>query len=176
MRGAVSLAAALALPLTAHGQPFPGRSMIVLLTYATIVLTLVVPGLTLPTLIRVLGLRQDEERRRQELEGRIDLTHAGLARLEQLADDGLDATEEALGAVRSIYEARLDTLTARLEAADGGHADREEPSVVHELRVEVLQAQRERLDRMREEREFPDSVVRDLSHDLDLEESRLQRT
>lgn len=177
MRGAVSLAAALALPLAAHGEPFPHRTMLILLTYGVIILTLVVPGLTLPTLIRVLGLRQDETRRRQELDGRIDLTHAGLARLEELAEDGHEASEETLGAVRAIYETRLETLNSRREVEDGGgDGEVDTATAVQELRQEVLEAQRAALERMRNDRELPDSVLRDLEHDLDLEESRLRRT
>jgi len=176
MRGAVSLAAALAIPTTVNGQPFPDRPAVLLLTYTTILFTLVLPGLTLPTLIRVLGLRQDAARRRQELDGRIKLTHTALARLESLADDGHDAGEDAIGAVRAIYEQRLDTLNERREAEDGGHLEPGDATQVQQLRREVLAAQREQLESMRGERELPDGVLRDIEHDLDLEDSRLSRT
>jgi monovalent cation/hydrogen antiporter len=176
MRGAVSLAAALAIPITAHGQPFPDRSVVILLTYTTILFTLVLPGLTLPTLIRMLGLRQDDARRRQELDGRIKLTHAALARLESVADDGHDAGEEAIGAVRALYEQRLDALNQRREAEDGGHLEPGDATEIQRLRRDILAAQRSELEEMRGERELPDGILRDIEHDLDLEESRLSRT
>jgi Na+/H+ antiporter len=176
MRGAVSLAAALAIPVTVNGEAFPDRPAVLLLTYTTILFTLVLPGLTLPTLIRVLGLRQDDARRRQELDGRVKLTHAALARLESLADDGHDAGEEAIGAVRALYEQRLDTLNERREAEDGGHLEPGDPTTVQALRRDILAAQREQLEEMRGERELPDAVLRDIEHDLDLEESRVSRT
>jgi Na+/H+ antiporter len=176
MRGAVSLAAALAIPITAHGEAFPDRAVVILLTYTTILFTLVLPGLTLPTLIRVLGLRQDDAKRRRELDGRIKLTHAALARLESIADDGHDAGEEAIGAVRALYEQRLDTLNHRREAEDGGHLEPGDATEIQRLRRDVLAAQRAELEEMRGERELPDAVLRDIEHDLDLEESRLSRT
>jgi monovalent cation/hydrogen antiporter len=175
MRGAVSLAAALALPLTVHGRPFPDRSTLVLLTFTTIVITLVLPGLTLPSLISRLGLGQGKARRREELEGRIELTHAALARLEELAEDGHDAGN-SIDSVRALYEMRLETLHGRLEAEGDGSAEPGDPTRLQELRRDVLGAQREALDRMRGARELPDAVIRDIEHDLDLEDSRLRRT
>jgi CPA1 family monovalent cation:H+ antiporter len=84
MRGAVSLAAALAIPVAG----FPDRSHVIFLAYGVVVLTLAIPGLTLAPLIERLGLGQSEERRRQEVEARLRLTHAALERLEQMAEHG----------------------------------------------------------------------------------------
>lgn len=83
MRGAVSLAAALALPhVTQGGQPFPGRPSIQFLTYAVIVATLVVQGLTLPWVIRRLKVGSGDELEREECEARIKISQAVLARLD----------------------------------------------------------------------------------------------
>jgi len=86
MRGAVSLAAALALPLeTDAGASFPGRDLILFLTFSVILATLVVMGLTLPLVIRALGLEDDGIEARQDAEARIHASTAALARLEELA-------------------------------------------------------------------------------------------
>ena len=83
MRGGVSLAAALAI--TTDG--FPKRDLVIFVAYAVIVLTLVVPGLTLAPLVRRLGLQETEEHRRRDAEARLRITQAALERLEELGDD-----------------------------------------------------------------------------------------
>ena len=80
LRGAVSLAAALAIPLTTDaGEPFPGRSLILFLTFAVILGTLVIQGLTLPAVIRVLDLEDDSAvEAREEARARIEAAAAAL--------------------------------------------------------------------------------------------------
>src|SRR5918999_229191 len=86
MRGVISLAAALALPLqTASGVPFPGRNLIIFLTFCVILATLVVQGLSLPVLIRALGLEDDHLGDKEETHGRISIAEAALERLDELA-------------------------------------------------------------------------------------------
>src|SRR5207248_762714 len=86
LRGAVSLAAALALPLTTHaGAPFGDRDLIVFLAFCVILGTLVVQGLSLPALIRALRLEDDGLGEREEAKARIKAAHAALQRLEELA-------------------------------------------------------------------------------------------
>jgi len=85
MRGVVSLAAALALPETlGAGRPFPGRGLVIFLTFCVILSTLVFQGLSLPWIIRALGVK---ERKSEEIErdARLKIAHAALARLNQLA-------------------------------------------------------------------------------------------
>jgi NhaP-type Na+/H+ or K+/H+ antiporter len=84
MRGAVSLAAALAIPI----DDFPDRDLIIFLAYGAVLVTLVLPGLTLAPLIARLDLSQSAERRRQEVEARLRLTHAALERLDDMAEHG----------------------------------------------------------------------------------------
>ena len=83
IRGAVSLVAALALP-----SDFPQRDLIVFLTFAVILATLVLQGLTLPGLIRVLGVSDDGGAEREEAKARIRTAEAALARLEELLEEG----------------------------------------------------------------------------------------
>ena len=81
MRGVVSLAAAISLPaMMANGQPFPSRSHIIFLTFATILVTLVLQGLTLPGLIRVLGLAGSDRADEEEVEARTEMIKAAMAR------------------------------------------------------------------------------------------------
>ncbi len=106
MRGAVALAAALAIPLTVEGgAPFPDRDLLVFLTYAVILATLVLQGLTLPVLIRRLGVEDDGLDDREELGARMRAAEAALARVEELAGEDwvhADTIE------RTREEARLD--------------------------------------------------------------------
>jgi Na+/H+ antiporter len=172
MRGGVSLAAALAIPLSAGAAPFPDRDRIIFLAYAAVVLTLVVPGLTLAPLLRALGLGESETHRRAAADARLRVTHAGLERLEQLAaDDG--APETSVARLRDRYEARLRRLEARADAA--GHDDEREVHLrqTARLQAEMIAAERDVLRRMRRERAFPADVLRDLERELDLDESRL---
>src|SRR5438045_8390757 len=88
MRRAVSLAAALAIPLTPDaGGPFPNRELIIFLTFSVILGTLVIQGLTLPALIRVIGLEDDGLAEKEEAKARIHAAEAAIVRLEELADE-----------------------------------------------------------------------------------------
>ena len=107
MRGAVSLAAALAIPLaTDAGDPFPGREVILFLTFAVIFGTLVIQGLTLPAVIRLLKLEDDgEEAARDEAQARIRAAEAALVRLEELVDEDW-VREDTAERVRGGYDFR----------------------------------------------------------------------
>jgi monovalent cation/hydrogen antiporter len=86
IRGAFSLAAALAIPFTVwSGAPFPERDRILFLTFGVILVTLVLQGLTMPALIRRLGVKDDGSAKREENEARLRAAEAGLNRLEALA-------------------------------------------------------------------------------------------
>ena len=106
MRGVVSLAAALALPLTIEsGEPFPRRGLIVFLTFSVILATLVVQGLSLPALIRWLGVREDGLTEREEVVARRGAVDAALKRIDDLAREPW-APEDLVGRLRSFYQAR----------------------------------------------------------------------
>jgi len=85
MRGVVSLAAALALPMEAGtGTPFPGRDLILFFTFVVILVTLVLQGLTLPPIIRWLGIHDDGLEAKEEKSARLKANQAALARLKKL--------------------------------------------------------------------------------------------
>ena len=165
MRGAVSLAAALAIPI----DDFPDRDLVIFLAYGVVLLTLVVPGLTLAPLIARLGLSQSDERRRQEVEARMRLTNAALERLDEMAEHGED--EGGVELLRDRYQSRLDRLRDRLEAA-GGHPDHGTGAA--EAQLAVLDHERDILQEMRRERAFPSDLLRSLEAELDVDEARVR--
>jgi Na+/H+ antiporter len=173
MRGAVSLAAALALPLEdATGQSFPERNLIIFLTFAVILSTLVVQGLTLPALIRRLRLRGDDVEEREELQARLDATDAALARLEELADEDW-TRNDTIDRLRGLYEYRRRRLSARAGLVeDDGY---EERSLAYQRVLrELLEAQRGAIIRLRNEGAISNDVMHRVERDLDLEDSRLE--
>jgi monovalent cation/hydrogen antiporter len=168
MRGAVSLAAALALPLD-----FPMRDLILFLTFSVILATLVVQGLTLPTLIRRLRLEQDDAEEREELKARLAATQAALERLDELA--GADWTrDDTVERLHGMYEFRRRRLKARggyLEDDDGV----EDRSMAYQRLVrELLQAQRQAIVRLRNQGQISNDVMHRVERELDLEDTRLE--
>ena len=120
MRGAVSLAAALALPLeTDVGAPFPDRELILFLTFSVILATLVGQGLTLPVVIRVLGLEDDGIEEREDAKARIHAAEAALARLEELVGEEW-VREDTAERMRGAYRFRTSRFRARLDYGDDG--------------------------------------------------------
>jgi Na+/H+ antiporter len=175
MRGAVSLAAALALPLTTDsGAPFPGRDLILFVTFGVILFTLVVQGLSLPGLIRALRVREDgEEERHEELQGRLAIAQAALGRIEELSKAEW-TNDETIERVRALYEfrrRRFKVQAGKLEDEDGI----EERSLQYQqLMHRIFDAQRETLVELRDGGEVSSDVTRRLERELDLEESRLE--
>jgi monovalent cation/hydrogen antiporter len=170
MRGVVSLAAALALPATiANGSPFPQRNLIVFLTFCIIVVTLAVQGLTLPPLIRMIGLAGASGPNCEEQEARKIVTEAALSHLEEAKE----RDEESLGA---LYEDLASHYQQRLTNLQSG-ADNSEGTTDHErhvaLMLETLQIERETAIRLRNEGRINDEVLRRLERELDLNEARL---
>lgn len=177
MRGAVSMAAALALPLTtASGAPFPERERLLFLTYGVILWTLLLQGLTLPALIRRLGLHDDGLARREELVARIAAADAALARIDALLAER-ETAPELLQAMRRRQENTLRALRQHLPGAKAPPADVAGHRLLTEsqqqLIEQVLEAQRQALLQLREEGSIHDEVLHRLERELDLEEERL---
>lgn len=173
MRGAVSLAAALALPLaTNSGAPFPDRDLIIFLTFAVIFATLVVQGLSLPTLIRRLGVTRDGSEDSEEIRARLIATKAALAQLDDLASEEW-TRDDTIDRLRRAYEYRKRRFAARAgKIEDDGYEDR---SLAYQQVVQlVLAAQRETLVRARNSGEISNETMNRIIQELDLEESRLE--
>jgi Na+/H+ antiporter len=172
MRGVISLAAALALPLqTASGVQFPGRDLIIFLTFCVILATLVVQGLSLPVLIRALGLEDDRIGDKEETHGRISIAEAALERLDELVDEDW-VREDTVERIRSLYSYRRNRFASRFDGDPEGVEVRS--AAYQRLMAELLGAQRLRLIMMRDEGNIGDEVMHRIERDLDLEESRLE--
>jgi len=171
-RGAVSLAAALALPLsTDAGARFPQRDLIVFLTFGVIVATLVVQGLSLPALIHVLSLEEDGLAEKEEAKARIHAAEAALARLEELVDEAW-VREDTAERLRGLYGFRQERFRSRLDPeADGSAEDRS--ADYQRLRRELLDAERDAVVGLRRSGRIDDDVMRRVVRDLDLEDARL---
>jgi CPA1 family monovalent cation:H+ antiporter len=167
MRGVISLAAALALPLTV-----PDRDLILFLTFSVILATLVLQGLSLPALIRLLGLEDDGSTEREETKGRIQVAAAALERIEELAEEEW-VREDTAERVRGMYNYRRGRFVARFDGEDGDGIE-ERSAAYQRLMHELLRAQRAELIRLRNEGEIGDEAMHRIERDLDLEETRLE--
>ena len=172
LRGAVCLAAALALPLTVDsGAAFPERNLIIYLAFAAIVATLVLQGLTLPPLIRVLGLEVDAIAAKEEVKARIHAAEAALGRLEELASEDWvrDDTAERM---RGFYRFRQSRFAARFDDNDDGEIEQRSRDY-QRLRRELLDAERRAVVDLRRQGRINDEIMNLVQRDLDLEDARL---
>jgi CPA1 family monovalent cation:H+ antiporter len=170
MRGAVALAAALAIPTTVDGGgAFPDRSLVIFLTYSVILATLVLQGLTLGPLIAALRLRSDGLDEQEEVAARIRMTEAGLARIDALVEEGSVPSETA-ERTRALRDFRRRRFAARM---DGDSSIDERSRRYQDFMHQVIAAEREALVLMRNAGEITDDVRRTVERDLDLEEARL---
>jgi monovalent cation/hydrogen antiporter len=173
MRGAVSLAAALALPLeTDTGTPFPGRELIIFLAFIVILGTLVVQGLTLPAVIRRFHLEDDRLEAKEDTKARIHAADAALARLEELLDEDWVRPETA-ERLRGLYDFRRSRFQARFDGDDDSAIERQSTDF-QRLRRELLEAERAAVVALRREGRISDDVMRRVERDLDLEDARLE--
>ena len=181
MRGAISLAVALSLS-TGPGVPALERDLILFLTFGVILATLVVQGLSLPVLIRALGVHDDGAGEREEAEGRLATARAALARLDELAAEDW-VREDTAERLRALYDYRRRRFGARLSAYRGDHGpDGDATREAYEARSgaygrllgELLRAQRAALIGLRDEGRIGDETLHRIERDLDLEESRLE--
>ena len=172
MRGAVSLAAALALPLeTDAGAPFPARALIIFLAFTVILGTLVGQGLTLPGLIRSLRLEEDRGEAKEDTKARVYAAEAALARLEELVDEEW-VREDTAERLRGLYGFRRSRFLARFDGDDDGSIEQRSANY-QRLRRELLEAERAAIVQLRRDGRISDDVMRRIERDLDLEDSRL---
>jgi CPA1 family monovalent cation:H+ antiporter len=172
MRGAVSLAAALALPLeTDAGAAFPGRELILFLTFAVILATLVGQGLTLPFVIRALRIEDDGVDDREDAKARIHAAEAALVRLEELVSAEW-VREDTAERMRGAYRFRTTRFRARLDDGDDGEIESRSQDY-QRLRRELLDAERQALVDLRRSGAISNDVWLRVGRDLDLEDQRL---
>jgi monovalent cation/hydrogen antiporter len=172
VRGVVSLAAALAVPLTtAVGTPFPYRDLILFVTFGVIVVTLIGEGLVLPAVVRWLKLPRDaeDERRREqdaEIAARLDALQVAQGRL-----DGLDAEGETAPDVLAILRARHNHRAGQVPENAGTAL--KTAAAAAELRAELIGAEREYIYRLLQDGKITDEARRRIERELDLEEESL---
>jgi len=171
MRGIVSLAAALALPLTtASGAPFPFRNEIILVTFGVILATLVLQGLTLTPMIRFLALGADRTLELEEARAREDAARAAMLHLEQLATAAWPRRED-VERMRALYTQRIERASPIELSADAETAGRQ--AAFRRLRHETLSAERRALIALRDQGAISDEVLHRLEQELDVEAMRI---
>jgi monovalent cation/hydrogen antiporter len=168
MRGSVSLAAALALPLD-----FPQRDIVLFLTFAVIFVTLVLQGLTLPKVIRWANIQDDGADEREELLGRRAAVDAALLRIDELAAADWTRADTA-DRMRQMYEYRRSRLAARAGETDDGDGFEHRSLKYQKMVRQVLEAQRQELVRLRNSGSISNDVMHRLERELDLEDERLE--
>ena len=173
MRGVVSLAAALALPLsTASGAPFPGRNEIIFLSFCVILVTLVFQGLTLPLLVRALGIADDGESHHEERIARQKANEAALAYVETLVDKAGDHAHR-FARLRDEYRDRLAQLEYCSELTVEPDPAKLPASHFNHLVREALQVERQKLIELRNQHHINDETLRVVQRDIDLAEARI---
>ena len=173
VRGIVSLAAALAIPIvTTAGQPFPYRDLILFLTFSVILITLVGQGLLLPWVIRVLGLqhagrKERESNRIDEYQARSEAVQAAIEQLEQLAAER-NLSTEVIEAVRTQHRDRLVHFEDRDDGDHKSHGDLHD-----EVERLLIAAERTRINDLFRSGKLKDEARRRIERELDLREAHL---
>ena len=173
MRGADSLAGALAIPfLLPNGEPFPGRNLILLLTFCVIFGTLVLQGLTIAPLVRRLGIEDDHATEKEERLARLKANEAALAHVDET--EALHrANPKTIERLRSEYVDRIQQL--RSEGPPEKTVRRLFSRDFEELAREALETERDTVINLRNEEVINDQALRRIQRDIDLAEARLQR-
>ena len=167
MRGAISLAAALSVPLDV-----PGREYILFITFVVILVTLVGQGLTLPLVLSVLGLRGERVWSPEEAIARLEAAQAALDRIDELEDEGV--SPERLRRLRELYRARFRQCQAVLMGeGEAATPERDGLQRYARLRRDLIATERAALLGLRDDGRVTPEVVRQIQRDLDLEEARL---
>ncbi len=167
MRGAISLAAALAVPTSVDG-----RDEIIFITFVVILVTLVGQGLSLPALLRVLGIHGPRPWSPEEAIARLEAAQTALDRLDELEDEG--ASEEQLRRLRDLYRARFRRCQATIGGDSSASSAHIEPRLRYSaLRRELIGVERGALIDLRNRGRLKPELLRVIERDLDLEEARL---
>src|SRR5215469_16137096 len=171
MRGVLALAAAMSLPeRLADGTPFPQRNLIIVLTFSVILVTLVLQGLTLPSVIRMLGLAGTSGPNCEAREARRIMTRMVLQRLEQARAQDIPELEPVYNDLKHHYEDRLQRLARK---NNGGEESSEHYARVLDLNRDLLRAERETALSLRAAGRISDETLRQIERELDLRESEL---
>jgi monovalent cation/hydrogen antiporter len=173
IRGVDSLATALAVPFVIGDRSsFPSRNLVIFLSFGVILATLVLQGFTLPLLIRWFKLSDDGQDEDEEMLGRAAAAEAALRRLDELAKEPW-ASADTIEKIRSIYANRLRRYQSRLRNSECTPVYEKRAESVRRLQLELLQAERQAILDLHQREVINDDVLRDIEHDIDLEELRV---
>lgn len=174
MRGMVSLAAALSIPeYVSAGAPFPARDLILFITFAVILVTLLGQGLTLPWFINKFHVVDDDAPDLTGATARVRVSEAAMARLVELETTFETTTQwEVAGRLRAKYEDQASHFRQHVDGAIDNN-DHMEHELERQLVREAIGAERAALDDMRHAGEISDATFRRMQYDIDLAESRL---
>jgi CPA1 family monovalent cation:H+ antiporter len=170
MRGAISLAAALSIPLDV-----PGRDRIIVLTFVVILVTLVGQGLTLPVLLRWLDLPESRVWSPEEAVARLEAAQAALDRIEEIEQEYDGELPEAVRRLREVYRQRFRLCQAALS----GEPEKQRKVAASQvkyanLRRDLIGVERAALLNLRDDGQLRPETLRQIERDLDLEEARLR--
>jgi Na+/H+ antiporter len=174
MRGVVSLAAALALPLNvSNGSHFPFRNMILFITFCVILMTLVVQGLTLPLLIKLFNIPDNENPEELEKKLRLQLSYSAIEFIESnYAQE--DATRDALHHIKTKYERQMDHINRRMLTVDLTKHSEEVFREFNKLQLHMINFERNEIKGFRRRQEYNEEILRKREYELDLEEAALR--
>ena len=173
MRGVISLAAAIALPQTLlNGAPFTQRNFIIFLAFCVILVTLVLQGLTLPPLIRALGLAGASGPSAEEQGARRAVLQAALDHLQIAAPKDKPEFAEVYQDLAQHYRHRLATLSDDMERPEGDISPDLYKRFI-DLSRELLVVERRSAVQLRSQGRMDDELLRRIERELDLNETRL---
>jgi CPA1 family monovalent cation:H+ antiporter len=166
MRGVIALAAAVSLPETLdNGMPFPQRDVLIFLTFCVILFTLVAQGLSLPFLIRKLGLAATPASIGEEHDTRQKMLMAAVNQIHALRNQGDAADDEMLADLLHHYQQRLEETN---QTSEGDGPVLPEYEQYRNLSGRLRATERSTLLRLRDENKINDEVLRTLEQELDL--------
>ncbi|MBX2893999.1 MAG: Na+/H+ antiporter [Cyclobacteriaceae bacterium] len=170
MRGIVSLAAALALPIMiSEKEPFPNRDLIIFLTFCAIFSTLVLQGMTLRRLIKWLGIKSDDNHLREEEHARLKVASQIIEHIEERYTLGL--SDAVLNQIKTKYEIRIQRI--RKDQSEE-KLTREQIEEFTRIQLALIRHEREFVIGLRKQGHIRDEVLRKIEYELDLEEARLE--
>ncbi|MBC6491499.1 Na+/H+ antiporter [Flavihumibacter stibioxidans] len=178
MRGVVSLASALAVPLVMNnGEAFPHRNLILFITFVVILVTLVIQGLTLPLILRTMKMKEEEDviPPEDQIDAiRLQLTREALAYLRNKYPDEQDP-RDAIGHIRELMERKINLIEQDIQEQADSETMASQKVRHKEVMLELVGLRRNGLQKLREAKAYDDEVLRDMEYNLDLEEARLSR-
>lgn len=176
MRGVVSLASALSIPLTlAGGEAFPQRNLILFITFVVILVTLVLQGLSLPFLIKWLKIEETQDfipEEEQETAIRLHMMQAALKRLDEKYVPE-QRENELVDNMKKQLQSNISLFNQKLESLECDETETNERALYNRVLKDIISVQRKELQRLRKQRLFEDDVLRRQEARLDLDEAKI---